>query len=106
MEFQAFINREIAARPIEADIVRRVIAALAEAGTPVVNVWDGVESTPVVTERDIMEQVFNLDEAYLYTTSGAWVRLVMGNEWDLIADYLISLEEALDPVQKYIAQNW
>jgi hypothetical protein len=105
MDFQAFINKAIADNPIEAKLVRKVVRALAKAGHPVSSVWDGVETTSVRTERDIMEQVFNLDEAFLQTEDDNWVRLTMGNEWDVITDYTTDLEAALQPVSDYIDKH-
>lgn len=102
INLQEFIAEQIKARPIEAKIVRKVVRALKAAGTPVVKTWDGVETTKVSTEKDIMTEAFNLDEVWLYTADGSWVRLTMGNEWDLITDYTLSLEEVIEPVSEWI----
>jgi len=104
-DFKAFIDEGIASRPIEARIVRKVVRALKAAGNPVVKVDDGEEHIAVTTERDVLDQAFNLDELHLYTANGGWVFLVMGNEWDVICDYSISLEDALQPVNDYIDKN-
>ena len=104
--FQEFINRQIAKNPIEARIVRKIVKALKDAGNPVVSVWDGEEDNPVTTKRDVLEQVFNLDQAHLYTKDGGWVFVVMGNEWDVLSDYTVSLEEALKPVNDYIMAHY
>lgn len=105
-DFAQFIKDAIANSPAEATIVRKVWKALKDAGNPVVSVWDGVESTPVATRQELLEQVFNLDQAWLYTKSGAFVFIVMGNEWDALADYNVSLEEALAPVNAYLQSKW
>jgi hypothetical protein len=101
-QLNAFIDRAIEQNPIEHRIIQKIVKALADAGTPVTSVWDGEESNPVETERDIMVQVFNLDQAHLYTKQGAWVFVVMGNEWDVLSDYTLDLEAALQPVNDYI----
>ena len=105
MELQEFIAEQIAARPIEAKITRQVIRALKVAGKPVKFVFDGYEMVPVRTEQDILTQVFNLDESWLYTEDGSWVFLVGGNEWDKISDYTISQEEALEPANEWVRKN-
>ena len=105
-DLKTFIDKAIEQNPIEAKIVRKIVRALKASGNPIVSVWDGEQDNPVKTERDILEQVFNLDMAHLYTESGAWVLVVMGNEWDVISDYNLSLEAALKPVSDYIESNW
>lgn len=99
--FKVFIDEAIENSPIEARLTRKVIRALKDAGTPVVEVFDGYETEKVTTERSIMEQVFNLDECFLKTADGSWVRLTLGNEWDVITDYTTNLEDALKPVFDY-----
>lgn len=100
-DFQEFINNSIDKNPQEATMLRKIIRSLKAAGTPIVSVWDGGESHPVRTERDIFEWVFNLDECHLYTESGSWVFFVMGNEWDCLVDHTVDLEDALKPVQDF-----
>lgn len=96
-----FIDTQIKANPIEAKIARRVFRTLKAAGNPVTSVWDGVEENPVKSEREMLVQVFNLDSATLYTQSGSFVYLVLGNEWDMISDYGVSLEDTLNPVVEW-----
>lgn len=107
-EFTAnFVATQITARPTEAKIVRKIIRALKAAGDPIVSVWDGEEQVEVSTEADIMAQAFNLDSLGLYTKSDAWVGLQMGEGLDIMADYSVSLEEALTPVNDWIdAQDY
>lgn len=100
-----FIAEQIEARPIEAKIVKKIVKALEKAGTPVVAVWDGEERTPVSGLEEVNRQVFNLDEAYLYVGTGAWVRLVMGEEYYMLNDYNVSLEDALAPVNDFIDKH-
>lgn len=103
---RAFLDEVIANSPIEVEIVRRVVRAMREAGTPVVSVWDGEERTAATREQDILDLVFNLDIAYLETASGSWVMIMLGHEWDALADYAVSLEDALAPVEAWIEENW
>lgn len=100
-----FIDDAMAHMPAERKILRHVVRALRENGTPVRFVFDGEEEVEVHTLRDIQMQVFNLDDAYLFTESGSWVRLVLGNEWDTLTDYTTDLEDALAPVLAYIERN-
>lgn len=105
-DLKEFIARQIEQNPIEAKIVKKVFKAMAKAGNPVVSVWDGEEDHPATTLEEVNTYVFNLDQAHLYTKSGAWVFLVLGNEWDTISDYNVSLEEALQPVNDWVVKNW
>jgi hypothetical protein len=97
-----FIANAIKNNPVEAKIVRKIVKALKKAGTPVTSVWDGVEETPATTTKEILALVFNLDQCHLYTEGTGWVFLVGGNEWDMLSDYTVSLEEALKPVNDWI----
>lgn len=104
-QFKAFIDRQIAGSPAEAKIVRKIVRTLKAAGKPIVEVFDGGEYVPVRTERDVMEQAFNLDECFLYTDSGSWVRITMGNEWDAVSDYTLGIERDLAPVFAWIEKK-
>ncbi|QDP44111.1 hypothetical protein SEA_MCGALLEON_60 [Microbacterium phage McGalleon] len=104
-DFQQFIDEAIKSAPVEAKLTRKVYRALRAAGNPVVKVWDTVESTPVKNEREMLEQVFNLDIAYLVTENESWVMLVRGNEWDLISDYTTDAEPDLQSVFDYIEKH-
>jgi hypothetical protein len=101
-DFKKFIDEAIANSPTEAKLTRKVYRALRAAGNPVVAVWDTEERTPVKNEREMLEQVFNLDIAYLMTENDSWVMLVRGNEWDLISDYTTDCEPDLQSVFDYI----
>jgi hypothetical protein len=102
---QRYIEAQIAARPIEVGIIRRIWDALEDAGSPVVTVWDGEERTGVHDLEGVFELVFNLDVVWLETKAG-YIFLAMGEEWDIICDYSTSLEDALAPVNAYIGKNW
>lgn len=91
--------------PVETKIVRKVIRALKAAGTPVVAIWDTEEISYATLERDLMELVFNLDEAWLVTEDGGWVRITLGDEWYAITDYTLDLEAALAGVEAWITKN-
>ena len=101
-DFKTFIDEAIAASPIEAKLTRKVYRALRAAGNPVVKVYDGGEYVPVKNEREMLEQVFNLDMSWLFTENDDWVMLVRGNEWDLISDYTVAAEPDLQSVFDYI----
>lgn len=106
VEMSEWSKRQIKERPIEAKITRKVVRALKAAGKPVVMVFDGEEEVPVGTETEVMDIVFNLDWARLYTEDGSWVFLVAGNEWDMLSDYTTNLEPIIDPVTDWIMENW
>lgn len=105
-DFTKFIDEGIASCPTEAKILRKIIRALKKAGTPVVSVFDGAEYVDVETERQVFEQVFNLDESFLYTADGSWVRFTMGNEQDCITDYTTDLEDRLSLVNEWIERKF
>lgn len=100
-----FTHDQIARRQREARILSRIVKALREAGNPVVSLWDGEESSPVDSVGDVVHLAYNLDEFHLYTKSGGWVYFIMGNQWDGICDYTVSLEEALKPVHEWIEKQ-
>lgn len=104
-DFKAFIKAQIEAMPAEAYVLNRVVEALKDNGTPVVAVWDGAEMVAVDGIKSIREQVFNLDESWLYTEGESWVRLTMGNEWDTLTDYTTDLEDALTPATEKIEKR-
>ncbi len=104
-DLKTFIDTAIKNSPAEASIVRKIVRACKRAGNPIVRVWDGEEFNAVSTERDVMEQVFNLDECKLYTQSGGWVYFVNGNEWDALSDYTVSLESIIDPVSDWAMEK-
>lgn len=92
---------------IEAKIVKRIVSALNAAHDPITSVFDGEKHTPVEAGSlaEINRLVFNLDEAYLETASGGWVRIVLGNGFDCLVDYTLNLEEALQPVNDWIDKH-
>lgn len=100
-----FTTEQIAKRPREAKILKRIVKALADAGNPVVSLWDGEEHSPVETAGDVIHLAYNLDEFHLYTKSGAWVYYIMDNGWDGICNYTLSVEEALKPVNEWIEKK-
>lgn len=104
-DLKAFIDEQIKSHPVEATIVRKLYNALAANGTPIVKLYDGVVFEPINSLRDLYDNVFNLDESWVYTDEGQFVYLIMGEEYDMICDYNMSLEEALDPVNVWISDN-
>lgn len=100
-----FTHDQIARRPLEARILKRIVKALEKAGNPVVSVWDTEEQSPVSSAGDVIHLAYNLDELYLYTKSGAWVRIIMGEGWDVICDYTVSIEDALAPVNEWVTEQ-
>ena len=105
MALSPFIQNAVDRNFIEAEIVKRLFNVLAKADNPVTSVWDGEEETEVSTLEEVYEVVFNLDQSHLYTKSGSWIFLVSGNDWDMISDYGVSLEEAIKPVNDWAMAN-
>jgi len=106
MALSEFAKSSVAALPAEATTVRKVWKALKDAGNPVVRVWDGEESIPVTTRDECLEAVFGVDQAWLYTATDQMVFIVLGNEWDALSDYSVSLEDTLAPVNEYLQGKW
>lgn len=105
VDLEAFIAEQLRTHPIEARIVARIVSALRQAGDPVTSIWDGEEWSAVTTLADVNCVVFNLDECQLVTKSGSWVRLVNGEEWDMLCDYSVDLEQALADVNTWILKE-
>lgn len=105
VRLDAFIDGQIKHLPIENKILKKIVKALAKAGNPVVSVWDGEEDNKVSGLREIQVQVFNLDSCHLYTESDGWVFLVLGNGWDTLSDYTVSLEDTLKETMDWISKN-
>jgi hypothetical protein len=105
-EFDQFIAKNVKHNPIEASILNRLRKDLEAAGDPIVMVFDGEEETPVKTYKDIKSQVFNLDECFLNTAKGHWVRFVLGNEQDCLVDHHVTLSPVLDPIYEWASDKW
>lgn len=106
-EFTAnFIATQIAARPLEATIVRKIAKAMRDNGTPITSIEFGEEPETVKTTSDILNLAFNLDELYLITADDRWIKLTMGEGLDIMCDYCSSLEEALTPVTDWIESKY
>ena len=103
--FKDFIAQQIKSSPIEARLVRKVIRGMKAADKPIVNVYDGEEHNKVRTEVEVMEQVFNLDECWLVTMEGSWVRVTLGNEWECLTDYTTDLDDVMDPIADFVDKH-
>lgn len=102
-----YIKESKAHHYIELTILNKIIKALNEAENPIVQVYDGDEYTDVKpgNKAEIHRLVFNLDECYLFTRSGGWVRIVLGEDWDCLPDYSLSLESVLKPINDFIDKH-
>lgn len=96
MDLRTYLDEQIAARPIEATLVRKVYKALKKAGTPVVKGYDREEWVKLESQQDVLDFAFNLDEFFLYTEDGAMVWIIMGQGAEGLTDYSVSLEEAFE----------
>jgi hypothetical protein len=98
-------------RAVEFDIVTRTVDALLAAGYHLSEQEDGqVVDAPSVTKAftrdDLLEMLFDLDDAFLIVEKEggkqSFVRFVFGNDgWDVISDYGVSLENVLAPINAY-----
>lgn len=72
---------------LEQRLVWNLLADLADAGfLPEAVLSDDEVETKTAIE--VMEEVFNLDEARVFFTGGNWVFLVFGNDgWDAVSDW-------------------
>lgn len=89
---------------IESKVIRKAIRAMKAAGDPIVEVFDGEETIKVTGEKDILGVVASVDMSGMYSKSGAWIGVILGNLQDCIYDYSVSLEDILNPVYEYAAQ--
>lgn len=101
----AFIDGQIQARPLEAELVKQLIAGFAADGKPIVSFFDGEEEGTCTSEQEILDIVFNLDEVRLYSADGHMVFLVMGQFPDTITDYTVGIESIIDPVQAWAERH-
>lgn len=81
---------------MELQIVRRVIRNLHAAGFKLRE----REDNRVLGERELIELLFDLDEAYVDAYKNGrrtgWVRFVFGNDgWDVLSDYSLGIEKTL-----------
>lgn len=101
----AFIDGALKRNPAEHEIVLELIKRMAAAGKPIVKFYDGGERGKFKSDDpfEILDIVFNLDEVYLYTETGAMIFLVFGNDPDeLICDYSTSLDDIIDPLMTWM----
>jgi len=96
MELRKYLDEQIAARPTEATLIRKIVRALKKAGTPIVKGYDREEWVTFEKESDVLDFAFNLDEFFLYTEDGAMVWVIMGQGAEGLTDYSVSLEEAFE----------
>lgn len=76
---------------LERRIVWNLLAKLEAAGFTSFRVDDGEDVSEWGKPKAAMELIFNLDDAYLHVHKASspihWVRLVLGNGFDVISDY-------------------
>lgn len=106
-DLKAFIDEQIKSHPVEATILRKLYNALAANGTPIVKAYDGGEWVRIQSLNDLYYNAFDLDELTVYTDEDQFVFLVMDSSapYEMICDYNMSLDEALDPVHVWISDN-
>lgn len=76
---------------LERRIVWNLLAHLSAKGFRPVSVGNGDDDTSAPTPEEVMELVFDLDEATVFLFSGTcdyrWFKLVMGNGVDMVSDW-------------------
>jgi hypothetical protein len=86
----------------ERRIVWNLIKYLAESGWNVVKVYDGDEYTKTPDPKSALEVIFNLDDAQVgfkqesITSRTHYVKLVLGNDLDIISDWNYTLGDPDD----------
>lgn len=84
--------------------IRQTIRALRAAGYVLDYVNDGEELVNVTNEKEAIEAIMAVDDAYLHVKfsdgePASWVRFVMGNDpEEVICDHGVSLSHVLDPL--------
>jgi hypothetical protein len=102
-----FITRQITAwkgKP-EQRILSKIWTEFNKAGNPIKFVDDTEEINPVDNREEFFYQVYNLDEFFLLTATGQWVRIVMGNDWDCVVDYVLSLEATMTDINEFVEDH-
>ena len=80
---------------VEHRLVRHLVRVMKQNGWEAICVDDGGEMVKTVSEMEVMEAVFSVDESRIYFKKGNQkhiVLIVLGNDgYDAIADYTTSL---------------
>ena|SRR5665213_1689223 len=92
MMLERFKSKVIPRGKIERRVVWNLLSQLNDAGFTAWAVDDGDERTACESIKDVMELVFNLDEAHIYCEGKSgkrnWMYIVLGNDgYDAISDY-------------------
>lgn len=98
-----YIKKQIAARPLEAELLRKLFSELWQNGHPITRINDGSDLVRVEgldrreRRESFLELAFNLEEFFAITDEGAWVRIVMERDAldEMVADYTINLESSM-----------
>jgi hypothetical protein len=92
------------ASSVERKIVGKLVTDLLAAGFPL-SVNDGEEITvkKSTNPNEIYAALSSTDQDYLvvHTKGNPWIRLVWGNDHDVISDYLTSLNSYIEPVEEF-----
>lgn len=84
---------------LEARLIRQLVTRLRSANWNVYAVHDGEERHTTVTQRDVLETVFSVDESTVHVRNidkTSWFQVVLGNGIDLIPDYGTRLTDIID----------
>jgi hypothetical protein len=110
---EAFIAEGIANHPAEAAIIALIVEVTNAAHDPITSAypregWDSPDDADVIEAgnlSDINNIAFNLDYVTLETASGRIIQIVMGEGWECMPDYSLSLEHILKPVEALV-EKW
>jgi hypothetical protein len=96
---------------VEVTILRRVIREALKQGYEIA-VYDGEERFPASNKFEvILSHAYNTDEDILFFIEEGrevgWVKFVYGNDgWDVISDYLMSLESFMKPIHQWVDEKF
>lgn len=103
MEYMSFIEKSIAIRLVKAILKDGNMVTVYNGGEKpeLKNSTNRKEILKTMNQTGIDEIVLrDKDEKHL-----GWIQLVYGNDWDLVSDYSVALEEMLKPVNDWVNKN-
>ena len=98
-------TQTMASFPTEREIIEKVVQTLADAGNPIEVVEDGSHLVPVQNMDDIFNVGFSHVIVYMETASEEHVTILLGEGWDALANYSVSLTGILADVLSMIEGN-
>jgi hypothetical protein len=97
-------------KTVERQIIERLVSDLLKDGY-LVSVNDGEETVLVNSQekKEILAAMFSTDEDVLYVSHPrkpkSWVKLIRGNDQDVISSHSINLTYLIDPICQWIERS-